>query len=111
MKYRVVEDHVASFPYAMVAERGDRVTVGKEDSDMPGWFWCRDEDGVEVWVPRTYLEIDGGDATFNQDYNSIELDAKTGETVQYLDEVLGWIECLNSKWEYGWLPRKKLEKL
>jgi hypothetical protein len=110
-KYRVIEDHVASFPFAMVAVKTDRVAVGKEDSDMPGWFWCKDEDGVEAWVPGTYLEIDGGEATFIQDYNSMELDAKKGGTVQYLGETLSWVECLNSKWEYGWLPKKKLEKL
>lgn len=110
-KYRVVEGHEASFPYAMVAERGDRVSVGREDPDMPGWFWCKDGEGVEAWVPGTYLEVDDGEATFNQDYNSVELDAVEGETVQYLGEAVGWAECLNSKWQYGWLPKNKLERL
>jgi hypothetical protein len=43
--------------------------------------------------------------------NSVELDAQPGEEVQYLGEALGWAECLNSEWRYGWLPLNKLEKI
>ena len=94
----------------MVAREGDVVTVGKEDSEMPGWFWCKDADGVEAWIPRTHIDIEDGRGVFNQDYNSIELDAQPGETVQFLGESLGWVECLNREWKYGWIPRDKLAR-
>ena len=110
-RFRVVKEHLASFPYAMVAREGDVVTVGKEDSEMPGWFWCKDADGVEAWIPRTHIDIEDGRGVFNQDYNSIELDAQPGETVQSLGESLGWVECLNREWKYGWIPRDKLERI
>lgn len=109
--YRVVKEHKASFPYAMVAREGELVIVGKEDSEMPGWFWCKDADGVEAWIPRTHIDIEDGRGVFNQDYNSIELDAKPGETVQFLGESLGWVECLNREWKYGWIPRDKLKRI
>lgn len=110
-KYRVVKAHEASFPYAMVAGEGDVVTVGKEDPEMPGWFWCKDANGVEAWIPRTHIDIEDGRGVLNQDYNSIELDAQPGETVQFLGESLGWVECLNREWKYGWIPRDKLERI
>lgn len=107
-KYRVVNEHKASFPYSMVAVEGDYVSIGKEDPEMPGWYWCKDKKGVEMWVPSTHLKIEGAKGTFNQDYNSRELDAAVGDVIQYLSETLGWVECLNSEWKYGWIPANKL---
>ena len=110
-KYYVKEEHKASFPYALIAKAGDTVSVGKEDSEMPGWYWCKDSNGIEMWIPYTYLKINGNQAVFLQDYNSVELDVQPGEEVQYLGEALGWAECLNSEWKYGWVPLTKLETI
>ena len=108
--YKVIKEHKASFPYAMIAKIGDKVIVNKEDSEMPGWYWCRDEDNVEAWVPKTHINIEESFATFNQPYNSIELTVKPGDLVQYLGEALSWTECLNEDWKYGWIPSNKLMK-
>ena len=107
--YRVKEEHMASFDYAFIAEKGDKVSVGKEDHEMPGWYWCKNESGLEAWIPKTHFDVETG--VFNQPYNSIEHNAKTGEIIQYLGESLGWIECLNNEWKYGWIPEPKLEKI
>ena len=107
-KYRVVEEHRASFPNAMMAVEGDEVDVGKEDPEMTSWYWCRDRNGVEAWVPASHISIKDGKGFFTQDYNSMELDAREGELVQYLWETMGWVECLNSEWRYGWIPRSKV---
>jgi hypothetical protein len=108
-KYRAVKEHKASFPYAMVANEGDEVSIGREDPEMPGWYWCRDKKGFEMWVPSTHLKIEGVRGTFTQDYNSVELDIAPGDFVQYLGEALGWAECLDAWWRYGWIPLSKLE--
>lgn len=108
-RYRVVVEHRASFDYAMVAAEGDEVSVGREDPEMPGWYWCEDAEGIEMWVPSTHITVEGNRAKFMLDYNSVELDATVGETVQCLGESLGWMECLNRQWRYGWIPRSKLE--
>ena len=110
-KYRVIKEHKATFPYAMIARAGDVVKVGKEDHEMPGWYWCKDSKNVESWIPKTHIDIEDGRGIFNQDYNSIEHNAQPGEIVQYLDESLGWVECLNNEWKYGWIPINKLEKI
>jgi hypothetical protein len=107
--FRVIEKHQASFDYAFIAEKGDVVAVSREDDETPGWFWCMDVDGLEAWVPETHLKIEGDKGTFNQPYNSIEHSVSPGDIVQYLGESLGWMECLNSKWEYGWIPLHKAE--
>lgn len=109
--YRVIKEHKASFLKALIAEKGDRVKVGKEDPEMPGWYWCQDVRGMEAWIPETHIDIDGVEVVFNQPYNSIEHDIEPGEIVQYLGESLGWIECLNKEWKYGWIPSNKLEKI
>ena len=106
--YRVVEAHNASFTYAMVALKGDEVSVGREDPEMPGWYWCKDARGVEMWVPSTHLDFARDMAVFNQPYNSVELNAGVGDLLQYLGESLGWVECLDVGWKYGWIPKKKL---
>ena len=105
--YRVTKEHKASFPKAMIVEKGDTIERGREDSEMPGWYWCKDKEGTEAWVPETHL--DG--SVFNQPYNSIELNVKPSEIVQYLGESLDWAECLNKDWDYGWIPLNKLEEL
>ncbi len=35
---------------------GQEVTVLDRD-DISGWWWCRDEDGGEGWVPISVLEV------------------------------------------------------
>jgi hypothetical protein len=110
-KYRVIKEHKASFTFALLAAEGDEVTIGKEDPEMPGWFWCKSKGGVEMWVPRTYIALKGTVWRFTQDYNSTELSVKVGETVQIIGESLGWAECLNGEWCYGWIPINKLEPL
>ena len=109
--YRVIKEHKASFPKALIAEKGDRVKVGREDPEMPDWYWCQDVRGMEAWIPETHLDMENGEAVFNQPYNSIEHNVEPGEIVQYLGESLEWIECLNKEWKYGWIPSDKLEKV
>ena len=106
--YRVIKEHNASFPEAMIAEKGDKVKVGREDPEMQGWYWCKDKAGHEAWVPKTHIDISGSNGVFNQPYNSIELTVKPDEFVQHLGESLGWTECLNKEWKYGWVPSEKL---
>jgi len=110
-RYRVIREHKASFPYAMIAIEGDEVSLGKEDPEMPGWYWCKDRKDVEAWVPISHISTKDGKGVFTQDYNSIELDAQEGEIVQYLGEAVGWIECLNHEWKYGWIPKDKLTRI
>ncbi len=105
---RVIAEHKASFDYTMVAAKGDKVHVGREDPETPGWFWCRNAAGVEMWAPSTHLNIRGDEGVFTRDYDSVELDAAVGDVVHCVGEALGWAECIDGDGEYGWIPLNKL---
>jgi hypothetical protein len=107
--YRVIKPYKASFPHALIAEKGDKVSVGREDREMKGWYWCKDVNGMKAWIPETHFDTKGSEGVFNQPYNSIEHTVELDEIVQYLGESLGWTECLNKEWKYGWIPSEKLE--
>ena len=34
---------------------GEKVSVGHEDDEFPGWKWCKARDGCEGWVPVELL--------------------------------------------------------
>ncbi len=46
--YLVIEEHKASFDYAFISKRGESISVGREDLEMPGWFWCKNAAGLEA---------------------------------------------------------------
>lgn len=109
--YRVIKEYNAQFDYAFIAEKGERITLGKIDEETNKWYWCKHATGLEAWVPVTHIEIEGDTAVFTHPYNSVEHSIKKGEIVQFLGETYGWIECLNSEWRYGWIPTSNLEKI
>jgi hypothetical protein len=109
--YVITQEHRASFDYALVVEKGDIVEIGKEDMDSPGWYWCKGPDSVEAWVPETYLFIDGERGLLKQPYNSTEHSVVRDEVVQYLGDTMGWMECLDRNWKYGWIPLHKAQKI
>ena len=74
--FRVIKEHKATFSYAFIADKGEKISVSDEDEEMPGWFWCKNHEGVEAWVPKTHIIINGNEAIFNQPYNSIEHNAR-----------------------------------
>ncbi len=111
MRLRVTAPHKASFDYSVVFEKGDKVKVGKEDPEMPGWFWCENKDGVWSWVPREYLTRKGSEGTITQSYDTTELTVAVGETLEYLREVGFWTFCRARDGKKGWVPTKNLERI
>jgi hypothetical protein len=110
-KLRVIAPHKASFDYSVVFVKGDRVKVGEEDPEMPGWFWCENKDGVWSWVPQEYLAREGSVGTITQSYDTTELSVEIGETLEYLTEVSFWTFCRAADGRKGWVPTKKLERI
>ena len=98
------------FPYSMVIKAGDTVKVGKEDEDMPGWFWCTDEGGVSAWIPGIFLQREDGIAKMLVDY-SIEHSVSVGEVLEFIKVAGGWIWCTNSEGKHGWVPSDKVEEI
>jgi hypothetical protein len=111
MKFRVKAPHKASFDYSVVFKKGDKVTVGKEDPEMPGWFWCMNKDGVWSWVPREYLAKSDSEGTITHGYDTTELTVAVGEIMEYLGGVSFWTFCRTSDGRKGWVPTKNLERV
>ena len=111
VKLRVKAPHKASFGYSVVFRKGDRVEVGREDTEMPGWFWCMNKDGVWSWIPHEYLSRSDSEGTITHDYDTTELTVAVGEILEYLGEVRFWTFCRTSDGRKGWVPTKNLERV
>lgn len=110
MSLRVAKPHKASFDYSVAFEEGDRVKVDHEDPEMPGWYWCENEDGVWSWVPEEYLERKGPVGVITQRYDTGELTVDEGDMLEYVAEVHLWTLCRNRSGKSGWVPTANLEK-
>ena len=111
MKLRVNKVHKASFDYSVVFKKEDKVKVGREDPEMPGWYWCEDKNSVESWIPEEYLNRDGTEGTITQDYDTTELTVETGDTLEYVTEVKFWTLCRTYDGKEGWVPTVNLERI
>jgi hypothetical protein len=111
MNLQVVKAHKASFDYSIVFKKGDKVKVGREDPEMPGWFWCENEDGVWSWVPKEYLDIYDKEGMITHDYDTTELTTAVGDTLEYLTEVKFWTLCRTSYGKKGWVPTRNLRRI
>lgn len=108
-RYRVIREHEPSCPRSLVLKTGDKVKVGREDPEMPGWFWCTNADGVAAWVPGNYFEEKEGVGILLVDYDSTEHRVVVGEELLCVKEERGWLWCVNRKGKHGWVPAGKVE--
>jgi hypothetical protein len=110
MKMQVIKPHKASFSYSVAFKKGERVKVGREDPEMPGWFWCEDEDRVWSWVPEEYLDREDTFGTITEEYDTGELTVEEGEELEHVTEVSFWTLCRTLDGREGWVPTSKLER-
>jgi len=109
VKLRVVKPHKASFDFSVAFKKGDKVKVGREDPDMPGWYWCENDDGVWSWVPDEYLDRKGPVGTITEEYDTGELTVEEGEVLEHVTEVHLWTLCRTRDGREGWVPTANLE--
>ena len=110
-RLRVIEKHIASFPYSMVVREGEEVEVGREDDEMPGWFWCTNAEGVSGWIPGDYVRIEGDKGTILVKYDTVEFTVDVGEILEHIKEAMGWAWCRDSEGRLGWVPLSKVEEI
>ncbi len=109
VKYEVIVEHHASFPYTVHLKRGAVITVTDREED--GWAWCITHDEQGVWIPKTYLRQNNRAATMLVDYDSTELDVGIGATLKSITVESGWLLCINSSGHKGWVPINKVKKI
>src|SRR5207248_4803675 len=67
-KVRIKIEHRIEYPDPLRVAAGERVNVGHEDAEFPGWKWCKASDGREGWVP---VELDRKSTRLNSSHRTI----------------------------------------
>ena len=102
---RVVREYAAQYPDPITVQAGDRVLVGADDPEFPGWRWSRGPDGRAGWVPEPLLQQEGSEAIMLQDYTARELSVQAGTEVVLQHAISGWAWVTASDGRAGWIPQ------
>lgn len=103
-RVRVTLAYAPQYSRPIQVAAGERVSVGHEDDDFPGWKWCKAADESEGWMPIELLSGDGDVAVVMEDYSSRELAVEPGEEVVVEDSRRDWLLVRNGRGERGWIP-------
>jgi hypothetical protein len=110
-RFVVTKDHRTNYPETFLFYKGEEVRCGEEDSQCENWIWCQKMGSDDArWVPKQILHITGDTATIMEEYNARELTVHRGEKVTALHELNGWMWCVTSRGERGWIPKENLDR-
>ena len=107
---RVVTAYQAQYTDPRVVRAGEEVTLGKRDSDNPGWIWCTTHNGHSGWTPESWLKISGDCGILLRDYSTAELDVNVADELTIHFAESGWLWCTISDGRSGWIPDNCAEK-
>ena len=110
-KARITVEYRSQYPNPITVTAGERLQVGVEDREFPGWKWCKAADGREGWVPSELLSGEGREAKILEDYSARELAVSAGEEVLVESCRREWLLVRNARGERGWIPASNAEVL
>jgi hypothetical protein len=90
MQITVINAHRPPFPQPISFRKGDKLDLGREDQDYPGWIWTTTAGGSSGWAPQALLDIRGQQAVAREDYDSRELPTVAGERLHVRRRLAGW---------------------
>ena len=105
---RVVRAYTAQYPDPITVRAGDRVVVGADDPEFPGWWWCTGPDRRAGWVPAELMRREGAEGVMLRDYTARELGVQAGVEVVVHEVVSGWAWVSVADGRAGWLPQSCL---
>jgi hypothetical protein len=103
---RVVREYMAQYPDPITVREGDRVQVGTDDPEYPGWWWCTGPDGRAGWVPEQLLRREGQEGFMLRDYTARELSVRRGAEVTVGEAMSGWVWAATADGLAGWIPMR-----
>ena len=112
--FTVIEDYTTQYNIPVILYKGEDVKVGERftvDPDWPGWIWCENKRGEKGWVLERVLEVDHDKGLVVEDFNSRELNVKTGLKLKAFRSEAGWIWCETESGEIGWVPLKNVKQI
>ena len=101
---RVLRSYTALYPDPITVRAGERVSVGADDPEFPGWRWCTASDRRGGWVPEQFLQQEGLEALMVRDYTARELSVRAGVEVLVQDRICGWMWVTDTDGNEGWIP-------
>lgn len=105
MQALITTPHRTDYPNPIAFRAWERVRIGHEDDEFPGWVRTLTADGNEGWAPLSLLTLVAeGEALAQQDYTARELDVVVGERVRVERELAGWLWVHNDQGQSGWIP-------
>jgi hypothetical protein len=57
-KARIKLEYNIEYPNPIQVAAGDKVSVGREDDEYPGWRWCQAADRRAGWIPASCVLSD-----------------------------------------------------
>ena len=109
-KVRIKLEYRAEYRDPIRVTAGERVSVGREDNEFPGWKWCKASDNREGWVPVELLSNQGGETVVSENYSARELAVQPGEEVMVEQARHDWLLVRNIEGERGWIPASHIER-
>lgn len=112
-KYKVIKNYQSPYPTPIPFQEGEKVIVGQKsnhDPEWENWHWCQGEKDKKAWGPKQYLEINGQEGVFIQDYNAMELTITPGEILSIYEIINGFGMAINEAGQKGWVPLKNIER-
>lgn len=105
MSVEVIKAYKAQYPDPICFEAGAVVKVGRQDSEYPGWFWCRAPSEKEGWVHQSFLAANIGTTTSVHPYSARELTAVGGERGTAIHCLDRWVYIRLDSGDEGWIPQ------
>lgn len=106
----VVLQHKSNYPDPVSFATGDRLLVGEQDTEYPGWVRVTDKKGAVGWAPLEYIELneDGDSGVALVSYSAMELDVEPGEHLIVEFEHRQWCWVKHKSKGVGWVPEENL---
>ncbi|MEM6429101.1 MAG: SH3 domain-containing protein [Deinococcota bacterium] len=73
MLVKVIQQHTSHYNNPIAFKRFERVWVGKQDAEFPGWYWTTTADGNQGWAPEQLLQLKRSKTSMDEEL------LKTGE--------------------------------
>ena len=111
MRYLTTKPRIASYPDALIAAKGSRLSFERKPTEWAGWLWCTDLSGKFGWVPESWVDINGDQCTLIRYYSTAELTVGVGDIVDGDITESGWAWVKNQNDKQGWVPLDCLKKI
>ena len=113
MKVVVIEEHVSTFPNPISFSQGEKVKLGRTDTEYTGWISVTTADGNEGWAPRQYIEAtaDASVGITKFSYSAFEMNTRMNEQLEVITELNEWCLVRNGDGQEGWVPVQTVKSM